>query len=442
MKKKSKKTKVSLRKLFWDDRFVIAFSFVIALFFWAAVCVSFSPNTTNTIKDVPIVIDTENSVPSKCGLHVFGDENFTVDIKVSGSRYVVGENLLTKDDFSVTAITSSVTTAGTHSLQLRVSKVHEDADFVIDEISENFISVYFDTPTSKEIPITVEFDNNINEDNYFVEDGYLTDDNYIIDNNTVVVSGPALEIAQLDSVVADLQIPESDVLSTVKTYSASLTAYGKNKTPLKYVKINGEENAVKDITVPIYKKSNYPLKVNFTNVPSSYVGNIDYSISPQSLSVAVLQNGAQINEIVLGTIDFSKISSGSNTFKFNVDDLKTVMPGSSNVKEVVVTVNFENVSSRYIKLKLDEEHLLIENLRDDESINFNEATVLVHVYGIQSDLDEITSENLVAKIDLKNNLSKDAYTYQGPISMVNSKTCWISDDDEPVKLLYTKTEKR
>ena len=109
--KRSKK--FSLRSLVTDNRFILVCSLLIAIVFWAAVCISFSPETQVVIEDVPVEIDMENSVPAQYGLQMFGEGSYSVDITVSGSRYVVGGKLLSKSDFNVIADTSSVTSAGT-----------------------------------------------------------------------------------------------------------------------------------------------------------------------------------------------------------------------------------------------------------------------------------------------------------------------------------------
>lgn len=420
----NKKKSFSLHKLFWNDRFLIIFSIVIAVIFWAAVCVSFSPETTNVIKDVPVIINEEGSVPSQCGLQVFGEENFTVDITVRGSRYVVGENLLKKEDFKVSAVTSSVTTSGTHSLQIRVAKINEKADFEIESISESFVSVYFDFYDKKEIPVTIQ----LNKKD-FVKPGYTTDDHYIMEDSdkNVIVSGPALEIAQLDSVVADVQIPGDDLTKTTLC-SASLTAYTKNKTALKYVSINGEENARVNITIPVYKMENHPLDVDFTNVPSAYKSDLDsfikYSFTPHTLNAAVLQNGSQIENISVGKIDFSKIKSGENVFQFSVDSIKKIKTDSTKEDYVTVKFNVNNVSSKFIKLNAD--NILVDNAPDDTELDFLENQILVQVFGSEKELNSLNSENLNAKIDWKNmNVSGDKGVYEGPVYIENADECWI-----------------
>ena len=216
MAKSSKKQKFNLHKLFSDNRFLLVISVIIAVVFWAAVCISFSPETEVVVEDVPVKIEMENSVPDQYGLRMFGDTAYTVDITVSGSRYVVGGKLLSASDFNVTASTALVTSAGTHALQLKVSKANESADFTIKSISESFINVYFDEYAETQANIIVNVDAVD-----IVPDGYIAGDDYIMDKKTVQVAGPALEISQLDSVVADLKLDE-ELTKMAESYKMEL----------------------------------------------------------------------------------------------------------------------------------------------------------------------------------------------------------------------------
>ena len=296
-----KNKKFNLHALFSDNRFLLVISLIIAVVFWAAVCISFSPETEVVVENVPIKIDTENSVPEQYGLRMFGDNSYTVDITVSGSRYVVGGKLLSADDFKVTASTALVTSAGTHSLQVKVTKANESADFTIESISENFINVYFDAYAEKQANLVV----NADTDNV-APDGYIVDSDLIMDTKTVLVGGPALEISQLDSVAANLNIDRELKESTA--FNVPMVAVNKSGAALKFVTIDGEENATVTVTVPVYKVEELPVTVDFTNSPSKFVTDKpQYTCSPSSVKVAVLQNGTGMESLKIGTVDVALI---------------------------------------------------------------------------------------------------------------------------------------
>lgn len=428
-----KKKSVILRKIFWNDKAILAISIFAAVVVWASVCVAFAPETTNIIKDVPVVVSTENDVPSQYGFQLFGEKDFTVDITVSGSRYVIGENLLSADDFEVYAITSNVAKAGHFSLQLKVRKVNEDADYKIVGVSKDSVSVYYDSFEKKEVPVTVS----VNKTD-FVKSGYMTDENYIMDKKTAVVSGAAGEVAKLDSVIADVQLDDGQISETT-TYNAVLTAYDKTQTALEYVQINGEDEATMPIGIPVYRMGSHGLDVQFTNVPSAYSSDVksflEYSFSPSGLNVAVLQNGTENDNIDIGVIDFSQIKKGENKFKFPLSTVKSIKADSTNVKTVVVSFDLPEISEKKVALLLD--NASVVNTPEDSRVLFGTSYVNVQLYGKKSELEKLDSQSLKAVIDFNNNTSDEDGVYKGAIYLKDAKSSWIYGTYE---LPYTLTK--
>ena len=103
-----KAKKLSLRQLFSNTKFLVVFSIVVAFIFWIVVALEYAPVVENEIKDIPVKIDMNNSVPDKLGLQIFGQSDYTINVTVRGNRYIVGGDLLTADDFEATAQTAYV----------------------------------------------------------------------------------------------------------------------------------------------------------------------------------------------------------------------------------------------------------------------------------------------------------------------------------------------
>lgn len=97
-----KKKKISLKNLIYDNRFVLTLSIIAAVIIWIVVAIQASPEDDRIVKDVPVKIEISNNV-SNLGLQMFGNTDFTVEVKVHGKRYDVAESVLTKDDISVVA---------------------------------------------------------------------------------------------------------------------------------------------------------------------------------------------------------------------------------------------------------------------------------------------------------------------------------------------------
>lgn len=415
-----KKGNFSLHDLFQDNKFVMAFSLVIAMVFWASVCIAFSPETEVVVENVPVEIEMENSVPSQYGLKMFGENNHTIDITITGSKYIIGGRSITADDFKVTASTSLVTSAGTHSLQLKVGKVDEGANFTIEDYSESFVSVYFDeyVETQSNIEINVQ-------SNEIVPQGYLSDDNYITDKKTVMVGGPALEISQLSKVVATVSIDDPIKKSTA--FNAGLSAVDKDGNELSFITFDGESKSAMTVTVPVYKEVTVPVTLTFSGSPPNYVSNpLEYTCNPQSVNVAVLQNGTETKELNIDNVDFTTLKPGSNSFKINLADLEGVKVISGEAKSVSVKVSVPDQAEGSFDILTN--NISISNAPIDRSINFTSSTLRnVKIYGNEQEINGLKSDSIKARIDLSDVEIKDGVNKLSvPLYIKDSYGCWIN----------------
>lgn len=414
-----KKSKFSLHNLFSDNRFVMVLSLAIAVVFWASVCIAFSPETEVVVENVPVEIELENSVPSQYGLRMFGENNHTIDITISGSKYLIGGRLITPEDFKVTASTSLVTSAGNHSLQLKVSKVYENANFTIENYSSSFINVYFDEYAEAQANIEVKV-----EGEEITKGDYIADENYITDRKTVLVGGPALEISQLSKVIATVSVEDSIEKSTA--FNASLTAVNKNGNELSFVTFDGEKNATMAVTVPVYKKVNVPVTVGFAGAPANYINNpLEFSCTPKTVGVAVLQNGTETDSLKVADIDFTSLKPGTNTFRYYLSAVEGVKALSNEAGFVTVKVTVPEQMQETFDILSN--NISISNAPIDRSIDFTSSKVRgVTVFGSEQELAALNSDTIKARIDLTDVEVKDGRNKVSvPLYIKDSYGCWI-----------------
>lgn len=414
-----KKSKFSLHNLFSDNRFVMVLSLAIAVVFWASVCIAFSPETEVVVENVPVEIELENSVPSQYGLRMFGENNHTIDITISGSKYLIGGRLITPEDFKVTASTSLVTSAGNHSLQLKVSKVYENANFTIENYSSSFINVYFDEYAEAQANIEVKV-----EGEEITKGDYIADENYITDRKTVLVGGPALEISQLSKVIATVSVEDSIEKSTA--FNASLTAVNKNGNELSFVTFDGEKNATMAVTVPVYKMVNVPVTVGFAGAPANYINNpLEFSCAPKTVGVAVLQNGTETDSLKVADINFTSLKPGTNTFRYNLSAVEGVKALSNEARFVTVKVTVPEQMQETFDILSN--NISISNAPIDRSIDFTSSKVRgVTVFGSEQELAALNSDTIKARIDLTDVEVKDGRNKVSvPLYIKDSYGCWI-----------------
>ena len=415
--------KLSLRQLFSNTKFLVVFSILVAFIFWIVVALEYAPVIENEIKDIPVKIDMNNSVPDKLGLQIFGQSDYTINVTVRGNRYIVGGDLLTADDFEATAQTDYVDSAGKHSLVVKVTAKDANADYEIISKSTDYIEVYFDKYAEKEVEVTPRI---ISELDDYTADDYMFDKADIIyETKTVKVSGAQTEVNSITAAYANIPIEKK--LTQSETIDASVVLSNGSDLDSKYVKINGESRLTVPVTLPVYKMQTSAVSVSFKNTPSDYINSpLLYSISPSRVRVAVLQNGSDTtNSLEIGTIDFANITPSNGSFTFIASNVKTAkfLDGTTSFN---VEVNTDGLSTK--KLEPNINSIMITGGSGVSAGNVDLSSIgSVTVVGTQTALASVNANMLEVNINLTNiKLEEGENTVPVTVTLKNSKNCWVS----------------
>ena len=418
-----KAKKLSLRQLFSNTKFLVVFSIVVAFIFWIVVALEYAPVVENEIKDIPVKIDMNNSVPDKLGLQIFGQSDYTINVTVRGNRYIVGGDLLTADDFEATAQTAYVDSAGKHSLVVKVTAKDANADYEIVSKSADYIEVFFDKYAEKEVEVTPRI---ISELDDYTADDYMFDKADIIyDTKTVKASGAQTEVNSITAAYADIPIEKK--LTQSETIDASVVLSNGNDLDSKYVKINGESNLKIPVTLPVYKMQTSAVSVSFKNTPSDYINSpLVYSISPSRVRVAVLQNGSDTtNSLEIGSIDFTQITPSNGSFTFLASNVKTAkfLDGTSSFS---VEVNTDGLSTKTLEPGINS--IMITGGSGISAGNVELDSIgQITVVGTQTALKSVNANMLEISINLTNTkLEEGENSVPVTVTLKNSKNCWVS----------------
>lgn len=418
-----KAKKLSLRQLFSNTKFLVVFSIVVAFIFWIVVALEYAPVVENEIKDIPVKIDMNNSVPDKLGLQIFGQSDYTINVTVRGNRYIVGGDLLTADDFEATAQTAYVDSAGKHSLVVKVTAKDANADYEIVSKSADYIEVFFDKYAEKEVEVTPRI---ISELDDYTADDYMFDKADIIyDTKTVKVSGAQTEVNSITAAYADIAIEKK--LTQSETIDASVVLSNGSDLDSKYVKINGESNLKIPVTLPVYKMQTSAVSVSFKNTPSDYINSpLVYSISPSRVRVAVLQNGSDTtNSLEIGSIDFTQITPSNGSFTFLASNVKTAkfLDGTSSFS---VEVNTDGLSTKTLEPGINS--IMITGGSGVSAGNVELDSIgQITVVGTQTALKSVNANMLEISINLTNTkLEEGENSVPVTVTLKNSKNCWVS----------------
>lgn len=407
------------RKWFSNNKFVFFFSIFTAFLVWLWISVDKSPVVENVIVSVPVYIDTENSVPAQLGLQVFGSETYTVDVTVSGKKFIV--SALTADDIKITAQTNFVDTAGNKSLSLKATAAN-DKDFTIVSLSQNYISVYFDTYKEKEFPLNA---NIITELDAIVPDGCIQG-NVLFSKSTVRVSGPSTEINKVTGVAASVNI--DSVLTATTTFTPEIQLLGAASSEFSNTSVDVGEGGL-TLTVPVLKEVVLPTTVTIKNAPADYLsGSMNIYIYPSSVKVGVpVEKIDEVKEISIGTVDFNTLDVGNNVFTFKKSEISDYTVTDS-VKQFKVNINMNNVVSKIVSVPASNITVL-KQVEGYEVSVVTQAVNNVKIIGPASVIEPLSANNVYAQIDLSQvTLEEGTMTVPVNISVMDNTSCWAHGD--------------
>ncbi len=411
------KKKLSLSSLIADNRFLMIISCVIAFMLWMWVAIEKSPEIQRVITGVPVRINLENSVPEQLGLKIFGKSEFTVDVTVTGKKYIISS--LDVDDIEVVANTNYVDGAGAQTLQLKVSPKDGFSEYSISSISQNYIEVFLDTYKEVELPLEC---NIMTELNSIVPDGCIIGDT-VFSRSTVLISGPTTEINKISKVYANVSILE--ILEKTTTFDPVIKILTSDGSNLEYSSIVNASNDV-TVTIPVLKEVVLPTTIEFRNAPSYFINNpLPYTIYPSKIKVAVPVDMLDNTEyFIVDTIDFADISSSINNFTVDASSINSFKILDNWVTDFTVKIDASNMVSKTITIPASK--ISLKNSRDDFKVLLNNnRDISIRLIGSENYINSLSSDNLSIIVDTaEKDIDESTTTLQGIVVVSGDYPCW------------------
>lgn len=412
---KKKKSAFSLKKLIYNDKYLIMISVVLSLVVWITTSMNLSPETTKTIT-VPVSVDFKGTAAEQLGLKCFGDETIDVDVTVSCKKYLAME--ISAEDINVSLQTNAVINSGYTDVPLRVD-VNNNADFKVTSYYPTVYRAYFDIEESKTMDIDIRYENE-----NFIADGYMMGEP-LLSESTVTVKGPRTYVNQVESVVSLINIDKE--LKETTSMDMSVTALDSYGSRVSYVTIDtGGEGLT--VTIPVLKEMMLDVSASFTGKPSKIDTNefgVSYSVN--RVHAGVLED-ANLNTASIGNIDFSQLRVGRNEFTFKSDamDGVVILDDIDSIK-AVVTVPSDYTSTN---VAVNANNAGVINLPDGYTAKVTGVSSgSVTVIGKEENIEKITSSNIKLIVDLSKINTKDLQagvaTFDASTAVENSDTCWV-----------------
>ncbi len=373
----------TLSGLLKKPSYTMVLSVLIAVLAWFVV-INTAPDQERlgTVRNVPV--NTSTNALAGLGLNVIEGGEPWVSVQVKGRVIEVG-NLEAKD-IQVTASFADIVGAGTYDLRLTATTT---AGTVV-AITPPTISMTFDREVNKEIPVTVD-----------VNGLSVPDNDYILGSvsaspSSIVIRGPEKEVNRITRAVVHADLDEP--LTRSQVISSEITLTNSEDEVVTSSHITSDFTAA-DITIPVKRKVELPLRVSFINVPEGFpLDELKYTLSNESIVVAAQERTiANTTEIVAGVIDFEQMDlTEQSTYTFRVR-LPEDFVNTENIENVVVEFDTEGLSSTYLNLN---QFYIVNEPSGFHVTSMTQSLYNVKIIGEEAALKTLKSGDFMVTIDL------------------------------------------
>ncbi|MBC8569820.1 CdaR family protein [Zongyangia hominis] len=418
--------KFSLGRLFDNIKFVWVFAFVVAIVTWFVVAFTVSPEKNGKITQVPVNIDIQSTSIGKLGLDVVSGSDNTVDVWVTGKRYVVGS--LTADDIVATASLAGVTGPGSYDLKIQVAKKDASKEFEIISNKPETVRVRFDRLSNKTIKLDVDMSG------VTVPDGYMMEQPYA-NPSEITITGPENDVSKVAKCVVKAELDET--LRESKVIQGKVTLVDKEGNPIENSSIAmSVDDGTVEVTIPILKKKELPVKLDFLNMPDGFpIDSLAYTLSNETIQVAGPTDTVDnMSEIHLGYVDFSQLDV-SSTFSYDVQ-LPSGFINIENINTVTADFTNENLTSREFTVK----NINVVNAPANFDVKVSTKSITkVKIVGDASIMENLAATDIVAEVDLSGS-EIAAGQFKVPVKIVipGKQLVWANGDYSVVVIVTAK----
>ena len=391
-----KKKKLSLNKLFQNNKFLIILALVISTITWVYMSMGTTNDTTVTISNIPIQIELPDQLDNN-GLQVFRDTKQTATVTVTGSRAVLG-SIGTKD-ITVTGATNGIDSAGTYQLSLSAVKANPSANFqIISTVTPSNVNVIVDYQRETSFPIQ---ENVV----YKVADGYYASTSLASKN--ITISGPQTEIAKIAKVSASAELDST--LNAPTSTTELLT--------MEFTDVEATISVLPEKTVNVIPE--------FINKPKGLDLNDDMlTVEPSKILLAgpkeVLD---KTDSVKLESIDFATLSNKRYEYDAQGINIPSDCKNISNSTSAKLVLDLSGLSKKTFTV----DSFKVSGLSSKYKADVTQTSMNVTVIGSEEELKSLKSSDIEGVIDTSDQ-SGTVGSVQMPVTfkLSGTDTCWVS----------------
>lgn len=369
------------------NKFVKAlFSVVLAFGLWWYVISVVSPGFTDTVYNIPVVIDGEAALNEK-GFMITSMSASKVAMKISGNRTNVVK--INAENTTVRVDVSKINEAGTQipmSFTPSFARDFNSANINVELSQPSTVYLNISRFLVKEVPVEVRWSGSAG-------DGFITDrENRTLDHSVVTISGPEEVVSSIEKALIEVDLSgRTESISENFTY----TLCDGEDTPVDAQLVTTDVESIRlDVSIQIVREIN--LTYNLVEGGGAKAGDVTVKLSMDTLRVAGSESALDSlgDPYVVGTIHLAELShSGTVSLPINLPAGVRNLTGENEVK-AEITVN--GLSTK--ELTLTDIHAV--NAPAGTSADIITKSMVVTVRGLTSEITHVIPQSIRVVVDL------------------------------------------
>lgn len=381
----------------------VIISLLVAAGIWLYVDSTLGTKVTVAVDNIPIEYVGEDTTLADRGLMLLSGSDEAVSLKLSGTRKVISR--LNPEKIRIQADLSNVTGTGRQNVNY---KIIYPGNVSSGSVTVTYASAYAVTVSigelySREVEIHCVVEGT-------VADGYIA--------GQVEMSPATLQIRGQQEYIdpvsyAEVTLKVDNATSSV-TKMLDYTLYDADGNPVDMTNIHATSDQVQ-VTLPVNVIKELPLTMNFIEAAGSRLKNVDYTITPASITVS--GDADLLKDVTSITLDDFKLAdlNGATTYNYAI----TVPDGCKNVSGVTratLKIAFKDLTSTTLTIT----QFSCTNIPDGKTVTILTDELPVTLRGTSSDIAAITPDMVSVIADLKD-VSSASGSYTVPAKVqVNS----------------------
>lgn len=383
--------------------FISLFLAVLAFIVIDLKIVTFSKNSAEVLRSLPVTAIYNEEAYVVEGLPE------TVDITLIGSK----TDLFIAKQMSSYDVTVDLTglKPGQHKVTIKYNQSLTDLEYMVNPSTVNVI-IYDKVSQTKSLAVDV-----LNKDKL---DPKLVISDTSIESDKVIIKGAEEQLKKVATVKAlfDVESLVSQEVGTFTVKDVPLKAYDSNGNVIDVEIVPSKVDVTVTITSP---SKEVPIKI----VPT---GSVAFGKAITSLEASVTKVTVYGNEEILDSLNYIPLDVDVTDLKTNkeykLDLTKPVGVTYMSVNSVTVTITLGTVSERDITGV----RVVTRNLQSGYSVSAtseSSATVNVNLKGVASVIDKITSDDIIAYVNLSG-LGEGTHEVEVSIEGSDSRVQYLS----------------